>query len=259
LDVFVARIDAPRLSNLHIIFFNQIDFDTPQLSQFISRTPRLNAPDHAHVIFHHDNVMIRFLSWTFGHPELYVEISCSGSDWQLSSLTQVCALCLPPPSTVEILCIEHLLSPSGWKNGIEDAQWLDFLRPFNGAKNLHLPRKFAPGVGSSLKELTGDRITEVLPALQNIFADGLQGYPLQKSQEFKGIEQFVDARRLSGHPITISLEGDPLGDLDQTRGGVGVFPPVASHGCVFIFMHIPHRDTPHSIRTTIVLIHTVTT
>jgi hypothetical protein len=71
--------------------------------------------------------------------------------------------------------------------------------------------------------------------------DGLQGYPLQKSQKLKGIEQFVDARRLSGYPITISLEGDPLGDLDQTRGGVGVFPPAASHGCVF--MHVPHRHT----------------
>ena len=119
-----------------------------------------------------------------------------------------------------------------------------------------LPRIFAPGVGSSLKELIGDRIMEVLPTLQNIFADGLQGHPLQKSQEFKSIEQFVDARRLSGHPITISLEGDPLGDLDQTRGGVGLFPPAASHGCVF--MHVPYRNTPHSIRTTTALIHTVT-
>jgi hypothetical protein len=53
--------------------------------------------------------MIGFLSQTFGHAELHVEISRNGSDWQLSSLTQVCALCLPPPSTVEILWIEHLL------------------------------------------------------------------------------------------------------------------------------------------------------
>jgi len=31
MDDFVARIDAPRLSKLHIILFNQIDFDTPDL------------------------------------------------------------------------------------------------------------------------------------------------------------------------------------------------------------------------------------
>jgi hypothetical protein len=211
LDDFVAHIDAPRLSNLHIVFFNQIDFDSPQLTQFISRTPRLNLPDEAHVIFHHDNVMIRFLSRTFGPAEFHVEISCSGSDWQLTSLTQVCALCLPPLSTVETLCIVHLLSPNGWENGIEDAQWLDFLRPFNGAKTLYLSRIFALGVVSSLKELTGNRITEVLPALQKIVADGM--YPFQSAREIRGIRQFDDRRRLSGHLITVSFKDSPL-ELD---------------------------------------------
>jgi hypothetical protein len=213
LDDFVSHIDAPRLSDLHIIFFNQIDFDSPQLAQFISRTPRINLPDEAHVIFHHDIVMIRFLSRTFGPAELHVEISCSGSDWQLTSLTQVCALCLPPLSTVETLCIVHRLSPNGRESGIEDAQWLDFLRPFNGAKSLYLSRIFALGVGSSLEELTGNRITEVLPALQKIVVDELRDYPLQRSQEIRGIRQFDDRRRLSGHPITVFFKGSPL-ELD---------------------------------------------
>ena len=195
LDDFVARIDTPRLSNLHIIFFNQIDFDTPQLSQFIRRTPRLDEPDEAHVIFHHEMVLIRFLSRAFGHGELHVEISCSGLEWQLSSLTQVCALCLPAFSTVETLCIHHLLPPNGWKtkkNGIEDAQWLDFLRPFDCAKNLYLSRIFASGVGSS-PELIWDRMVEVFPALQIIVVDG------QKYKIIRGIQQFVDARRLTAH------------------------------------------------------------
>ncbi|KAF8495452.1 hypothetical protein F5888DRAFT_1710927 [Russula emetica] len=168
----------------------------------------LNVPNQAHVIFHHDIVMIRFLS-RFGGAELHVEISCSGSEWQLSSLTQVCSLCLPPLSTVKVICIERPLSPNGWKNDIEDAQWLEFLQPFDGVKSLHLPRIFAPGIGSSLRGLIGDRITEVLPTLQNIFADGLEDNPCQwqKSQEIEDIEQFADARRLSGHPIAISLKG----------------------------------------------------
>ena len=212
LDDFVARIDAPRLSNLHIIFFNQIDFDTPQLAQFISRTPRLNVFHEAHVIFHHDNVMIRFQSQTFGHADLHVEISCSEPDWQLSSLTQVCALCLPPLSMVAILRIEHLLSPNGWKNGIENAQWLDFFRSFDGAKSLYLFRIFAPGVGSSLKELIGDSITEVLPTLQNIFADA---YPRPTFREIEGLKQFADARSnlRMGAAIIIFVKGSPL-ELD---------------------------------------------
>ena len=207
LDDLVARIDIPLLSNLHIIFFSQIDFDAPQLAEFISRTPRLNVPDEAHVIFHHEMVMIRFISQTFGHAELHVEISCIGSEWQLSYLTQVCALCLPPLPMVEILCINHLLSPGGWENDVEDALWLDFLRPFSGAKSLFLSRTFASGVGSSLKELILGRIMDVLPTLKSIFADG------RKSEEMKGIERFVDARRLSGHQINISLKDSPL-ELD---------------------------------------------
>jgi hypothetical protein len=44
LENVVARIDAPQLGKLHITFFNQIVFDTPQFSQFISRTPSSKKP-----------------------------------------------------------------------------------------------------------------------------------------------------------------------------------------------------------------------
>ena len=39
LEVLVARIDAPILDKLDITFFQQLIFDTPQLTQFISHTP----------------------------------------------------------------------------------------------------------------------------------------------------------------------------------------------------------------------------
>jgi hypothetical protein len=43
LEDLVARIDAPQLKYLSITFFNDIVFDTPQLIQFIIRTPKLKA------------------------------------------------------------------------------------------------------------------------------------------------------------------------------------------------------------------------
>jgi hypothetical protein len=201
LDDFVAHIDAPRLSNLHIIFFDQIDFDTPRLAKFIGRTPRLNVPDEAHVIFHDSIDRIRFLSRTFGHVELNVEISRSGSDRQISSMAQICTLCLPSLSTVENLYIEHLLFPGSWENVVENTVWLELLRPFNGVKDLHLSRLFTLGIGSALRELIGARITEVLPALQNIFMPKL----LSHRKNLEGIDQFVAARRSSGLPVTVSL------------------------------------------------------
>ena len=47
----MARIDAPLLANLSITFFHQLIFNTPHLTQFISRTPKFKAHDEARVVF----------------------------------------------------------------------------------------------------------------------------------------------------------------------------------------------------------------
>ena len=43
LEDLVTCIDAPQLDKLDIIFYNQIDFDTPRLAQFIDRTPNIQG------------------------------------------------------------------------------------------------------------------------------------------------------------------------------------------------------------------------
>src|SRR5216684_851590 len=43
LEDLVTCIDGPRLSRFYITFFNQIDFDSPRLAEFIHRIPRLRA------------------------------------------------------------------------------------------------------------------------------------------------------------------------------------------------------------------------
>ena len=67
--------------------------------------------------------------------------------------------------------------------------------------NLYLCKEFAPGIAAALQELVGDRITEVLPSLENIFVEGLE--PSGPFQE--NIGQFVTARQLSDHPVAISV------------------------------------------------------
>jgi hypothetical protein len=52
LEDLVARIDAPRLNGLDVTFFNQINFDTPHLAKFISRTSTFKALSEASVFFH---------------------------------------------------------------------------------------------------------------------------------------------------------------------------------------------------------------
>jgi hypothetical protein len=64
LEDLVATIDASRLNGLDVTFFNQIDFDTPLLAQFLSRTPTFKAPNEASVFFHDSAVSITLLSQT---------------------------------------------------------------------------------------------------------------------------------------------------------------------------------------------------
>jgi hypothetical protein len=131
-----------------------------------------------------------------------VNISCRKSDWQLSSIEQVCNSSLHPLSTVEDLYIDHRYSKLVWRNdAIENSLWLEFLLPFTVVKNLYLSKEFATDIATALQELVGDRITEVLPSLQNIFVEGLE--PLASFQEKLG--QFLAARQLSDQPITISV------------------------------------------------------
>ena len=166
LEDLVARIDAPRLNGLDVTFFNQIDFDTPLLPQFICRTPTFKTPNEASVFFHDSAVSVTLLSQTAIYEGPEIAISCRESDWQLSSLAQVCASSVPLLSTVEKLYIQSVPWPGPWKNGIEITQWLEFLRSFTAVKFLHIDGELA-SITSTLQELAG-RMTEVLPTLQNI-------------------------------------------------------------------------------------------
>ena len=50
LEDLVARINAPLLDKLSTVFFHQLILDTPLLTQFISRIPKLKMPDGAQLL-----------------------------------------------------------------------------------------------------------------------------------------------------------------------------------------------------------------
>jgi hypothetical protein len=195
LEDLVTRIDTPQLDWMEIMFFNQIDFDTPRLAQFINRTPKLGKRV-ATVLFDDYSANV-----TLSPGILEIGISCREPDWQLSSIEQVCNSSLHPHSTVEDLYIQHGYRRLVWKDdAIENTLWLQLLLPFTAVKNLFLSKEFAPGIAAALKELVEGSITEVLPSLQNIFVNGLE--PSGPFQE--NIGQFVATRQLLDHTITVS-------------------------------------------------------
>ncbi len=217
LEDLVTCIDAPQLRFLHILFFNQIDFDTRQLTQFINRTPKFWTP-HDRAYMHFDASIVQ-ASLTYrihepghassptmipyvSHPSSRTTIPCKEPDWQVSSIAQVCNSSLLPLSMVVELSVEHKnYERLSNIDAVENTAWLELLLPFTAVKNLYLGEHFAPGIAAALQDLVGARIAEVLPSLQNIFVDKLR--PSGRFQD--NIREFVAARRLSGHPVAISL------------------------------------------------------
>jgi hypothetical protein len=203
LEDLVARIDAPLLTYMSITFFHQLILHTPQLTQFISRTPtlKLNGQTQARVLFSGSGVSC-VLPRT-GSKGLLLGMSCRQSDWQLSSLSQVCTSSFPQAliQTVEHLYILEDTNPRPrWQDDIENSHWLELLHTFTAVKNLYLSKEIAPRIAPSLQELVGQRATETLPALQNLFVE--DPHPSGPVQE--DIGKFVAARQVSDHPIAIS-------------------------------------------------------
>ena len=210
LEDLVTFIDAPQLKNFYITSVNQIEVDTPRLAQFITCTPTLRALDGANVQFDDSTASVKLRYRTSDVYNLEIEIlSTSESDRQLSSVARVCNSSLSPFSMVEVLYITHECSDLEWdRDVIENTLWLELLLAFTAVKDLYLSREFSPGIAAALQELVGARVTEVLPSLENIFAEGLdewtENYNLQEN-----IWQFAGARRYSGHPISISVWNRP--------------------------------------------------
>ena len=210
LEDLVTDIDAPQLNKLSITFFNDSAFDTPRLIQFIRRTPISSALESAHVALREGSARVSFRPQLHdGVPgvELDVLILCEQLDWQLSSLEQVCASCLPFLSTLKDLYIlEYPQSELDWKDNIGNGPWLELLRPFTAAmKNLYLSEKIALRVGPALQELVEGRTTEVLPTLENVFLEGLG----PSGHVPEGLGHFVAAKQVVGQRIAISGWADP--------------------------------------------------
>jgi hypothetical protein len=200
LEDFLARIDAPRLYNLHTTFFNDIVFETPQFIQFIRRAPWPKAPGKVNVIFEDDTATVILPSLTYG--ELLVKISsCREPDWRVLFLVQVFTTCLPPLSTLEDLYIyEGTSSQAHWQDNVENGLWLELLRPFRTVKNLYLDKEFARHIAPALQDLVKEGDTGVLPTLQNIYLEGFQ--PSGRGVQ-EGIAKFVAARRVTNYPVEV--------------------------------------------------------
>ena len=203
LEDMVSHIDAPLLNRLEAIVFNQLNFTIPRTSQFIQRVETLKSLDKAALIFDSRFIEIQFFHG--GTPSLLLHIPCSPSDWQLSSVVQLCSPPLPLLSTVEWLYIhESKESPQRWQYDRDHEQWPEILQSFTSVRELYISHTMWPLLAPTLQQHTGEWTMDVLPMLCGIFLEGLK--PSEKLPET--IEPVVTAHKLAGRPVIVHrLEG----------------------------------------------------
>jgi len=203
LEDIAGRIDAPALDSVTITFFNQLLFDTPQLRDFFSRTEVFQEPHQADILV--TTFAIKFMLFQLKGKSkrrmLEVMISSSVAEWQVSSLAEFCSRSLPPLPTLEGL---HICGDLYWgptsSGGLESAPWLELLCPFVTVKHMYLSGRIVLYVTPALRGLTGEGVPEVLPVLRHVSV-GCWFDPSGPTQE--AIAQFIAARQVSGHPITM--------------------------------------------------------
>ena len=199
LEDLVAWIDAPLLDSIWITFFHQLIFDIPQFAQFMRRTRCFEALNEAHVDFGYSGVEVESLPPTPIVPRKFsLRIPCKELDWQLSSLAQVFT-----SFSHSVYMVEHLYIygdgryfPSKWEDDIENMQWLELFHSCTAVKNIYVCKELEPSIASALQELVGERVTDMLPALESFFSERHIPGPEAK--------QFAATRQLLGHHVTIS-------------------------------------------------------
>ena len=192
LEDLISRINAPNLDRLNVWFFRNLIFVTPQLYNFIDNVERFKLLERAYMELYPWSVRIALGSPT--HLDLGTK--CDGLDQRISSLAQLCNELSPLLSQVERLEIKGDSDPQVEPEVVmESAQWIELFRPFTAVQGLAVSKSLGPLVTHALESLTVERAKEVLPALRSLSLGGLK--PSASAQDF------VAARQLSGHTVTI--------------------------------------------------------
>ena len=206
LEDILSQIEAPILNQSYFCPFNQLVFVTPQLGHFFRRTETFMTTRTAHVAFSSRAVMVKLSGpkemANNNSEALRLEISCKPLDRQLSAVAQVLNSFLSSLPTLESLEIAVYRKHRRLEYEIDVIQWREFLHPFTSVKYMTLePEDSVRLVAPALQELSRERATEVLPALQNLFLGMYRWQPSGPVKE--SIEQFIATRQLYGHPLTV--------------------------------------------------------
>jgi hypothetical protein len=200
LEGLLARISAPALCSIWVIFFHHFTFTIPRLLQSIQTSANLIFD--AFELFFGRNFLLLIADpdrklW---ERPLNLQIECRRFDWQVASAIQILGTLSPVISLVKKLEISHQEhhQSSETHNQIDRIQWRELLRPFSDLTVLRLGDGFV-GLRGLPESLTsgGDEMTmEILPNLEEL------SYP--DSDIGGAFTPFINERNAAGHPVAVN-------------------------------------------------------
>jgi len=222
LEDLVSRIHAPLLHHIGVRVSQEgvQSLDISQLSQFLSRTELLRSlplqtsigiGDRGFTICHQ-----------FGPPPpswgiISLEVFCDHEFWDVSGVVHFSRQLSPLISSVERVIIQADAIPPTLQDESVTVRWLKLFSPFNSAQEVYIYKveRSYDGIASALQNST-EIGQEVFPALHTLELCGFG------TKAPRGIESFVDERRLAGRTIAVHCSTiyyeEPVGD-DVTNDG----------------------------------------
>jgi len=197
LNNLVTRIEAPRLGDIQVRFFNQLIFHIPQLGRFIDRIDMQKSHRQVDIVSSERSISICFTQP--GAPtRLGLQVSCEQVDWQLSSITQICDQLSPFLFRVENIGIYTNQRSTG-QDDIDSEQWVELIRAFGDAKDFRVAGELATDVLRALRPSDGEHTT-MLPSLRTL---GVPELGKKHGPLWEAVESFITPHRHSGSPVRV--------------------------------------------------------
>jgi len=197
LDDFLSRIDTPVLNKFSMSLILDLVFDVPHLRQFIGRAKGLKPYKATRVAFTTSSIQLELTE----PLSLSLEMMCDMVGLKVHAMSLVCGQLSPFLSLVERLDLtaDHWPSLSQEEYHTVSSRFVELFEPFTSVQSLYVSEGLIPFIALVLPQLIGERVTEVLPNLRDLF----MGRPTLLEPVQKAMQPFVTARRLSGKPIVI--------------------------------------------------------
>jgi hypothetical protein len=255
LDALVARIDAPRLGDVDITFFNEPTLHVSQLGRFTKRVEM--SFSQADIVFSQSTIFIRFTQPDAPPKRLVLRISGQQLDLQLSSMAQILNHFSHFSHRVKNLGI-NTTEPSSVQDDVGGEQWLGLIRAFGCAKYFRVTGEHVTDILCALRSEDGE---DPLPALRDL---RVVGKPLSMpGPSWDAVQSLHASRCLSGRPVQVHAEqyschfcginSKEWKDLKVHLKRTHAYSIVCSYRCHFewswrqnqLFREHQHPEVPH--------------